>query len=154
VRFFPASKYCPFLKALETMSAISLSSPAMLSGVRLDAFLACMRMPIIRSSRPATIDFDVRSLCAQDTADVLSQNTPMCLCSSCTSWHSRTSQFKAAPASSKSFIVIFPPLLLEVTRSFLMSSGHSMCHNSGDILEVPLVQTPPVPMPQESLYPM
>ena len=136
------------------MSAIVLSSPAMFKGVRLDACLACMRIPSIRRSRPATIDLDVLSLYAQATAEVLSQKIPMCLwVRSMFFWHSSTSQFRIAPANSRSFIVRVPFMLLNVISCDLMSSGHSSCQRMGDRCDRPLVQTPPVPMPQESLYP-
>lgn len=70
-------KNFPDLKARETISAILLSAPAICTGKRLDACRAWIRNPSMRSSLPATLDLDVLSLFAQDTADVLSQKTPM-----------------------------------------------------------------------------
>ena len=66
----------------------------------------------------AIFDFDVRSFVAQDTAEVLSQNMPICLCFRHIGRVSSISQFSVAPANSRSFIVIVPFLLDEVTRLF------------------------------------
>jgi hypothetical protein len=100
------------------MSAIALSVPAMCSGVKLDACLACILIPIMRRSLAAMLEEDVRSVVAQETAAVLSQNIPMCLCFKGICSDSSSSQFSVAPASSKSFIVIFPVLFVEETMLF------------------------------------
>jgi hypothetical protein len=49
---------------------------------------------------------------------------------------------------------ICPSGLLSVTRLFLMSTGHSYFHKKGGSRSAQLDQVLPVPMPQESLYPI
>ena len=110
-----------------------------------------MRMPIIRSNLAAIADLEVRSFWAQATADVLSQKMPMCLYFKHIGNVSKSSQFSVAPANSRSFIVMVPVLLVEVTRLFCMSCGHSNCHSIGSMGDVPLVQIPPAPILHASL---
>ena len=52
------------------MSAIVLLSPAICRGIKLEACLACIRSPSMRSRRPAMTDLDVLNLCVHDTAEV------------------------------------------------------------------------------------
>eukprot|EP00957_Ditylum_brightwellii_P035233 2672018-Ditylum_brightwellii.AAC.1 len=61
------------------MSAMLFLCPGMLRGVREDVSDALMRKPSTCRSRAAAIDLDVQSFAAQLTAEVLSQNMPICL---------------------------------------------------------------------------
>eukprot|EP00957_Ditylum_brightwellii_P197566 15051170-Ditylum_brightwellii.AAC.1 len=61
------------------MSAMLLLCPGVLRGVREDAPDAWMHKPSTCRSRAAAIDLDVQSFTAQLTAEVLSQNMPICL---------------------------------------------------------------------------
>ena len=56
------------------ISASRLSVPAMCLGMMLDACMLCSFKPKNRNKCPAMEDFEFRSLYAQATADVLSQN--------------------------------------------------------------------------------
>eukprot|EP00957_Ditylum_brightwellii_P190556 14505384-Ditylum_brightwellii.AAC.1 len=58
------------------MSAMVLLLLGMERGVREEACAAWMCRPSMQSKRTAGIDFDVRILKAQLTAEVLSQNMP------------------------------------------------------------------------------
>ena len=79
VRFFCDAKCSPFFKARDTMSAIVFSSPAMLSGVRCDDYVAYLRIPRKQSSFEAVWEHPHLSLCDQTTADTLSQKIATCL---------------------------------------------------------------------------
>ena len=62
----------PFLKALDGMSAMALSLPAIFIGSSDDACLMRCRMESKRSSLAAATEVDVLPLYAHATADVLS----------------------------------------------------------------------------------
>jgi hypothetical protein len=98
-----ALKYFPVLKALEAMSAIVLLSPGTWSGTRDDAWRICILSPRKRSRRPAGSDDELASFVAHDTAEVLSQNSPICL-NFISFLHSNASQANTIAANSKSFI--------------------------------------------------
>ena len=68
-------KYLPFLKARETISAISLLLTATWSGVTLDVLCVWMRRLSILSRVPEDIDTEYIILWSHDTAYVLSQKT-------------------------------------------------------------------------------
>ena len=151
-RFSCASKNLPFLKAREGMSAISLSAPAMCIGNNDDAFRVRCLIARRRSRRPAMIDFDVVNLYVHATAEVLSQNMPMCLKTRSSHTYSNTIHPITIPASSRSLIVMVPFLFVDVTRLCLMSSGHSYCHTQYCIGSSPGVITPPAPSAHASVY--
>eukprot|EP00957_Ditylum_brightwellii_P013902 1048423-Ditylum_brightwellii.AAC.1 len=58
------------------MSAMVLLLPGMERGVREEACAVWMHRPSMQSKRAAGIDFDVRLLKAQLTAEVVLQNMP------------------------------------------------------------------------------
>eukprot|EP00957_Ditylum_brightwellii_P119941 9153489-Ditylum_brightwellii.AAC.1 len=61
------------------MPAMSFLCPGILRGVREDVPDAWMHKPSTHRSRATAIDLDVQSFATQFTAEVLSQNMPMCL---------------------------------------------------------------------------
>eukprot|EP00957_Ditylum_brightwellii_P182019 13867363-Ditylum_brightwellii.AAC.1 len=105
------------------MSAMSLSSPGMLSGVRDDAPDAISRRPSMRNALAAGMDLDVCILAVQLTAYILSQNIPRCFALSMGWSYSRMRYPMTRPMSSRSFMKRSPSGLDgDLMRAF-MSSG-------------------------------
>eukprot|EP00957_Ditylum_brightwellii_P178902 13627462-Ditylum_brightwellii.AAC.1 len=126
----------------------------MLSGVRLEALVACRRMPSRRSNLAAGRDVDVRSLCDQLTAEALLQNMPGCLCLSVGQSNSMASSPMTNPARSKLFMDRSPVRLSDVFRQAFMSDGHSWCHMNNCSSSVPVDHTPPMPSLQALVCPI
>ena len=124
---------------------MSLSSPAMLMGVRFEACVACMKMPRKRRRRPAASEDPTLSLNSHPTAEVLSKKRAVWVFDSLDVRHSSASQFRTSPASLRS-------LMMRVTSLNRSSTfcGHSYCHMIGPILFRPDAQIPPMPIPQLS----
>eukprot|EP00957_Ditylum_brightwellii_P090349 6880489-Ditylum_brightwellii.AAC.1 len=119
------------------MSAMALSSPGMLSGVRDDAPDAMSRRLSMRNALAAGIDLDVRILAVQFTADVLSQNIPRCFALSVGWSYSRMRYPMTRLMSSRPFMKRSPSGLDgDLMRAF-MSSGQAYCHTSGSRLSRP-----------------
>ena len=70
-------KNLPVLKDHEIMSDMTFPSPAICSGTKPDALRTWIRRPSICSNLPATMNVEVRSLFVHETAEELSQKTPM-----------------------------------------------------------------------------
>ena len=87
---------------------MSLSLPAMLMGVRFEAYVACIRMPRKRRRRPDDSEDPDLSLNAHPTAEVLSQNRAAWIFGSLDVRHSSASQFRTSPARSRSLILRVP----------------------------------------------
>ena len=90
------------------MSVIALSFPAMVIGVRGNAFLSPCWRTSNRNSLAAGIDFGVIPLYVYATSAVLSQNLPMCLNFRSAATYSSTIHPITNPASSILFIVNLP----------------------------------------------
>ena len=103
--YFCAYVNIPSLNDRDGMSAITLYFPAILVGVRYDAFLSCCRSANNRSIIAASIDAEVLPMYVYATVDVLSQKLPTCLNFISSATYSSTSHPRTNPASSRSFIV-------------------------------------------------
>ena len=104
-RSLAARNYSPSLNVRDAVSAIMLLFLAMLTSRREDACRVCWQTARSRSSFAARIEVLLWPLKAQATAEVLSQNMPMCLNFNGISVCSRTSHPRTNPASSKSLMV-------------------------------------------------
>ena len=129
--------------------AISLSSHAIMMGMRCEACVACMSIPRKRRRRPAASEDPDHSLNYHPTAEVLFQKRSVWVFDSLDVSHSSASQFRISPARSRPLMVSVPSL----NRYFTLC-GHSYCHMIGPILFRSDVQTTPVPITQLSEYPM
>ena len=81
--------------------AISLSSHAIMMGMRCEACVACMSMPRKQKRRPADIEDSDLSLNAQPTAEVLSQKRAAWVFDILDVRHSSAIQFRTSPARSR-----------------------------------------------------
>ena len=136
---------------LEDLSAMSLSSPAMLITRSGDTWRLCIRSDNNRRRCAAGIDLAVLYLLDHDTADELSQFMPTCLKRRFGTSFSNTNQPKATPASSRSFFVIDHFGSVLVHTSSCMSSGNSTLQTTYPMLSVSPIHTPPAPLPQASV---
>ena len=105
--FFASTKFT-YLNARDRMSAIAISFPAILVGVRDNAFLSRCQSASNRSILASGIDVGVIPLYFHATSDLLSQKLPMCLNFRSSTTYSSTSHPRTNPASSSSFIVNIP----------------------------------------------
>ena len=131
------------------MSAVSLSLPAMMMGVKCEACVACMCMPRKRSRRTADSDDPNLSLNAHPTAKLLLQKRATWVFDSLYVSNSSASQFRTNPAISRSLMVSVTSL-----NSSFTFCGQYSCHMIGPIFFRPDFQTPPAPIPKLSEYPI
>ena len=94
--------------ARDGMSAIALSFPAIIIGVRYDAFISSCFSESNQSILASGIDVEVLPLYLHVTSDVLLQKLPMCLKFRSSTTYYITSHPRTNPASSISFIVNIP----------------------------------------------
>lgn len=136
-----AAKNLPFLNALEATSAMSLLMRAMFVAIASPAPLSRSLIYNIRSSRPATLEEEELPFCFQETALVLSQESPIRTPDMSVRMFSKESHDMTMAASSKSLMVI----ACAANRS-LISLDHSICQTNGGKLDDPGNKTPPAPL--------
>ena len=146
---FLAANILPFWKARETTSDMSLLYTAILMGVRCEACVLWMRMPRKCRIIPIAREEPYLSLIFHSTAEVLSQNRSAWLFYRLDVSHSSASQLRTSPA-----ILILLMVRLPAFNSYFTLCGHYYCKMIGPILFRPDFQTPPVPIPQLSEYPI
>ena len=105
VGFSCASANLPALNSRDGMSAIALYFHTILIGVRDDIFLSGCHNAMKISSMDAGIDVEVLPLYVHATADVLSQNIPMCLKVKSFMTYSSKIHPSNIPTNSRLFIV-------------------------------------------------
>ena len=115
MRFLVAANNCPFLKAQETTSAMSLSSPSMLMGARCDSCVAWICMTRKRSRCPAAREEPDLSLIFHPNAEVLTQNRAVCVFSRLDVRHSSASQLRNSPVRSILLMVMLPAVRISFT---------------------------------------
>eukprot|EP00957_Ditylum_brightwellii_P209309 15361162-Ditylum_brightwellii.AAC.1 len=135
------------------MPTISFSLPGMLRGVSEDVLELCIRRPRKCSKWAARMYLYILNLKAQFTADVLSQNMPMCLPLMHISYSSK-SHPSTTPENSRSLMKMVPVGFAGEFMLHLTLSDHSICQMAGARLSVPAVQTSPAPIWHTSVYPM
>ena len=136
------------------MSVMELSTPAIWSGVRGEAFASCSRSASARTSWIATLECLAARRCTQWTVGELSLNNATCAFFNTGQTVSMTSHNIRRPAISRSEFVMVPRGFLSVTMLDVMSSGHWRQKTVG---VTPLFSpriTPPRPDPEASVMPM
>ena len=131
------------------MSPMSLSLPDMMMGVECEACAACVCMPRKRRRCPAASEDANLSLNAHPTAKLLLQKRAAWVFDSFYVSNSSASHFRTSPDISRSLMVSVTSL-----NSSFTFFGQYYCHMIGPIFFRPDFQTPPVPIPQLSEYPM
>ena len=146
---FVSSEELPFFKGTETTSAMSLSLPDIMMGVRCEACVACMRITRKQRRRPATSEDPDISLNVHPTDKLLSQKRAAWVFDILDVRHSSARQFITSPARLRSLILRVPSLNMSFTFC-----GQYYCHMICPILFRTHLQTTPVPITQLSEYPM
>ena len=141
---------------LEARSARILKVPLKWStATRLDS-QACKRVANTRRMLPAIMEVELRSLCVQATADMLSHQIAglWCLRFDMPTAISNVSHCITIPSSSKSDIVIGPVGFVGVQRSCFTFGGHLRNQTKGNSSLVHPNQTPRQPQPYTSTRPL
>ena len=138
VRLLLAAKNFLFLKARETSSAMSLSSPDILIGGIFYACVSCMRMPMKRRRRSSVREEPNLGLIVHPTAEVLSQNRSTWVWVRLYVMRSSAIQFRTSPFSLRYFI-----LRLAALNSYFNFCVHYNCQMIGLIFLGHMSRLPP-----------